>query len=269
LKRFLKKFRNLLENMETIIITKIEQNTRKTTEDVVTSEVPFTLSVNGEELVTLLCSPFDLEDLARGFLFTSGLIKNLDEIKKILIDKQRWAAYVDTEKGSRIDRDLIFKRIYTSGGGRGTLLCNTLDIIPNKITSNFTIKSSEALVLMADFQKKSESYFRTGGVHSAALADKENILVFREDIGRHNAIDKVVGQMLLENSSFEGMILMTSGRIPSEVLLKVQKCSVPVVISRSAPTNQAVRYAREMNVTLIGFARDNRMNIYSAEERII
>lgn len=253
--------------METFTITKIRQDARETIEDIVTPEVPFTLNVNGEELVTLLCSPFDLEDLTRGFLFTSGLIKEAGGVKKIALDKQRWVGYVDMPV--TIGKDLTFKRLYTSGCGKGTLFYNALDIMHrSKIVSKFNIKGNDLLALMAKFQKRSESYFKTGGVHSAALADKENILVFREDIGRHNAIDKVVGQALLKNKSFENMILMTSGRISSEVLLKVRKCLIPIVISRSAPTNQAVRHARQMNITLIGFARGNRMNIYSAEERI-
>lgn len=257
-----------MKDMERFTITKIRQNTRETTEDMVTSEVPFTLSVNGEELVTLLCSPFDLEDLARGFLFTSGLVKKIDQIKKILLNKHHWVAYIDT--ADTISKDLVFKRLYTSGCGKGTLFYNALDILHRaKISSNFRIKSRYALMVMSDFQKNSESYFKTGGVHSAALADNEGILVFREDIGRHNAIDKAIGYMLLKNNSFEDMMLMTSGRISSEVLFKVRKCCIPIIISRSAPTNHAVKHAREMDITLIGFARGNRMNVYSREERII
>jgi FdhD protein len=254
--------------METFTIIKIRQDGRETIEDIVTPEVPFTLKVNTEELVTLLCSPSDLEDLARGFLFTSGLIKKGPDIKEILVNKQHWLAHIEIV--DTIGKELTFKRLYTSGCGKGTLFYNAVDIMyRSKIISDFKIKSNVILALMADFQKKSESYLKTGGVHSAALANKDNILVFREDIGRHNAIDKVIGNALIKKLSFENLILMTSGRISSEVLLKVRKCCIPVVISRSAPTNQAVRHARQMDITLIGFARGTRMNVYSAEERVI
>jgi len=165
---------------------------------------------------------------------------------------------------------LVFKRLYTSGCGRGTLFYNAIDIMyKSKIVSDLRIKSTQISALMKDFKKRSRIYLKTGGIHSAALLDEKNIIVFREDIGRHNAIDKVIGGMILKNIPLDNKILATSGRISSEVLLKVRKCNIPIVISKSAPTNQAVRLAREMGITLIGFARGARMNIYSREERIV
>lgn len=254
--------------MESFTITKIKDNVREAVEDVVAEEVPFTLNLGELELVTLLCSPSDLEDLVRGFLFTSGLIKNLSEIKRITIDSQRWFGYIEvanTEAGN-----LMFKRLYTSGCGRGILFYGVMDIMHrSKIISEFKISIAAVGKLMLDFQRRSEVYLKTGGVHSAALAGKNCILAFREDIGRHNAIDKVIGYALSQNRDFEDKILITSGRISSEVVFKVRKCGIPIIISRSAPTNQAVRLAREMDITLVGFARGSRMNVYSAEERII
>jgi len=253
--------------MEAFTITKIRENVREIAEDVVAQEVPFTLNLGKLELVTLLCSPFDLEDLARGFLFTSGIIKNLSDIKRITIDSQRWSCYIDVAD-TEVEK-LMFKRLYTSGCGRGALFYNVLDIMHrSKIISEFKINSAAVGKLMLNFQKRSEVYLKTGGVHSAALADKAGILSFREDIGRHNAIDKVIGYALSQNMTFEDMIMITSGRISSEVVFKVKKCGMPIIISRAAATNQAVRLAREMNLTLVGFVRGSRMNVYSAEERI-
>ncbi len=254
--------------MESFTITRIRENTREAAEDVVAEEVPFTLHLEGKELVTLLCSPFDLEDLARGFLFTSGLIRKSSEIKKITIDTQRWSCHI--EMSNKDVENLIFKRLYTSGCGRGTIFYNALDIMHrSKIVSEFKINSTAVGKLMLDFKKCSEVYLKTGGVHSAALADESGILNFREDIGRHNAIDKVIGDVLSQNKTFKDKILITSGRISSEVVFKVKKCGMPIIISRAAATNQAVRLAREMNLTLVGFARGSRMNVYSTEERII
>ncbi len=119
-----------------------------------------------------------------------------------------------------------------------------------------------------DFQKRSHLYSQTGGSHSAAIADEKKILVFREDIGRHNAIDKVIGRSLEEDIFLEDKILLTSGRISSEVLLKAQKCHIPIIISRGAPTNQAVKLAQEMDITVSGFVRGKSMNIYTKPERI-
>jgi FdhD protein len=253
--------------METFTITKIKGNDREITEDVVAQEIPFTVILRNKELVTLLCSPFDLEDLVRGFLFTSGLIKGAAEIKNMMIDRERWSCYVDMPKVET--EKLIFKRLYTSGCGRGTLFYSVLDIMyKSKVISDFKIKTGSIADLMNDFQKRSEVYLKTGGTHSAALSDGKDILVFREDIGRHNAIDKAVGRALMNNCDFKNTLLITSGRISSEVLFKVRKGGIPMVVSKSAPTNQAVKLAREMDITVIGFARGTRMNVYSGEKRV-
>ncbi len=168
------------------------------------------------------------------------------------------------------DGSFIFKRLYTSGCGKGTIFYNMVDILHrHRIDSSLKISSKSILKLMQEFQQKSNLFMETGAVHSAALSDGRNILVFKEDIGRHNAIDKIIGRTLEEGIDFRDKIILTSGRISSEILLKIQKCIVPLIISRSAPTDQAVKLACELNITIIGFARGNRMNIYSAPERVL
>jgi FdhD protein len=255
--------------MESFKVTKIKGNDKEAIEDSVAVEVPFTLIVDDKELVTLLCMPADLEDLVRGFLFTSGLIKKEGDINKIVIDHQHWVAHVELSNDS-IAKELIFKRVYTSGCGRGTLFYDAADLAHKfKIISDFKIEKERIGSLVTEFQRKSETYLKTGGVHSAALADDKAILIFREDIGRHNAIDKVIGKRLKEGGSFEGMIIITSGRLSSEIIFKTQKCAIPILVSRSAPTDQAIKLSRDMGITLVGFARGDRMNIYSHDERII
>ena len=253
--------------MESFKITRIKGNNREITEDVVVEEAPFTIVIGKKELVTLLCTPQDLEDLARGFLFTSGLIKKADQIKKMLINKESWVA--DIKLSRKADEGMTFKRLYTSGCGRGTIFYNAHDIMyRSKVKSGLRIKSAEITALMSEFWKKSETYIKTGGAHSAALADAKGMLVFREDIGRHNAVDKVIGSVLPKSNSLKDNVLLTSGRVSSEVLFKARKAGIPVIVSKSAPTDQAVKLARGMGITLVGFARGNRMNIYSGEERI-
>jgi FdhD protein len=256
----------MIESVKTI---KIKGNEKEIVDDLIIEEVPLTLNVNDKELVTLLCTPIDLDDLVRGFLFTSGLIKRSEDLKKIVIDQQQWVAYIDLVD-AHIMNDLIFKRLYTSGCGRGTLFYSVQDMVKrSKVVSDLKIETIKINALMLDFQKKSALYLKTGGAHSAAMTDDKEILVFKEDIGRHNAIDKVIGQALKENISFENKIMITSGRISSEVLFKIQKCDIPIIISKSAPTNQGVKLAKDMGITLIGFARGNRMNIYSQDERVV
>lgn len=254
--------------MENFKILKLKGNSFEMKEDFLVEEVPLTIILNNKELVTLLCTPEDVEDLIRGFLFTSGLISDVADISQIGVDRQRWAVYIKLVKKD-ISEDLIFKRLYTSGCGKGTLFYNAHDMLKSeKIKTNIQVKSTSIFILMKEFQKKSLLYTKTGGAHSAAIADNKNIIVFREDIGRHNAIDKTIGFSLNKKIFLEDKILITSGRISSEVLLKAQKCKFPIIISKSAPTNQAVKLARNMNITLAGFVRGKSMNIYSMIERI-
>lgn len=249
-------------------ITRLKEKEKELLEDSVVREIPLTLKLAEKELVTLLCTPADLEDLTTGFLFTSGIINKAGDIKEIIIDRERWISYAELVDKNNME-ELAFKRLYTSGCGRGILFYNIADIANRaKITSDLSIRAEKINVLMGDLQKKSGVYRLTGGTHSAAIADAGGIVLFREDIGRHNAIDKVVGGGLKRGFSFGDKIILTSGRISSEVLLKIQKCGVPVIVSRGAPTDQAVMLARDMQVTLVGFARGSRMNIYSSGERI-
>ncbi len=252
---------------ETFKILKINGDTREIADDIIVKEAPLTINIADKELVTVLCMPSSLDDFITGFLFTSGLIKKIQDIKKVVVNEEQWVAYVDLISA---DTKLVFKRLYTSGCGRGAMFYNAADIINRaKIVSDFKIEPARISLLVADFQKKSEIYLKTGGVHSAALADKGGVLIFREDIGRHNAVDKVIGSLLRRRGSFKNKILISSGRISSEVLFKAQKAGIPILVSQSAPTNQAVRLARDMDITLVGFARGARMNIYSFEERIL
>ena len=123
--------------------------------------------------------------------------------------------------------------------------------------------------MMHDFQGSSPEFQDTGGVHSAALADGSRILHVREDIGRHNAVDKLIGAAIIKGMSLQDKIVLSSGRISSDIVLKIRKTAISTIVSRSAPTNQAVNHARAADITLVGFARGKRMNVYSGERRIV
>jgi len=131
-----------------------------------------------------------------------------------------------------------------------------------------TISEDSIRTLVLEFQRRSVLYRLTGGVHGAALCDSEGIRVFNEDIGRHNAVDKVIGECLLREISMRDKIMVTSGRITSEMLAKVAISGIPIIISKSAPTDLAVDLAIRQGVTLVGFVRGKRMNVYSNGQRI-
>ncbi len=254
--------------IEKITILRLKGESGEKVEDVVTREFPLTIILNNEELVTLLCTPKDLNYLAIGFLFSEGLLETKDEIKNVLVDDRRGVARVETNE-EKTPANEIFKRIITSGCGRGASFYRATDMQnQTKIESRTEISADEVYSLVKEFQHRSEVFQATGGVHSAALCDAASILVFNEDIGRHNAIDKIFGECLLKDIPTDGRMVITSGRISSEILLKVARRNVPILISKSAPTNLGVKLAGDLGITLLGFVRGKRMNVYTNDWRI-
>ena len=169
------------------------------------------------------------------------------------------------------DIDAIFhKKTITSGCGRGITFTDTAslkNLPPNKTL--ITVSPEEIQNLLKEFRSISELFMQTGGVHSAALADRQKIHLFAEDIGRHNAVDKLIGKAFLEGIPVEDKILLSSGRISGEIMTKVIRNRLPIMISRTAPTCMAITYAEDHGITLIGFARGNRMNIYTHPQRVV
>ena len=255
---------------ETVSILRITDESSDKVEDVVARESPLTIILNNQELVTLLCSPKDLNYLAIGFLLSEALLESKDDIKQITIDEVRGVARVDTTEETTMANELVFKRLITSGCGRGAAFYSAADVQNRtKVEAKTEISPEEVSSLVRDFQHRSDLYKTTGGVHSAALCDTKNILVFNEDIGRHNAVDKIFGECLLNDIPTEGRVIVTSGRISSEILLKVSRRNIPIIISKSAPTDLGVKLADELGITLLGFARGKRVNVYTNNWRVI
>ena len=255
-------------DVEHVKIWRFSEEAGTSVDDVVAREFPLTIIFNDRELVTLLCSPADLKNLAVGFLTSEGLIASQSQIKKVLVDESRGVVRVETS-GSDIKAEEVFKRFISSGCGRGASFYSAADVTESsRVQSSLAVTRAEITLLFREFQRKSDLYHSTGGVHSAALCDSEGIIVFSEDVGRHNAIDKIFGKCFLEGMPTDDRIVLTSGRISSEILLKVARRNIPLVASKSAPTDLGVRLARDLGVTLLGFVRGNRMNVYANEGRI-
>lgn len=254
-----------------IDIVRIEGETQITREDWVAQEFPLTIFLNGQELATLLCSPKDLQYLAVGFLYSEGFIETKEEITEMTLDEDTGA--VQVEVAVREDMELaqasFLKRVITTGCGRAIAFYNPADIDGvQEVYSDLRLSPKAVFHLVKEFLHRSEVYRATGGVHSAALCDTKKILVFEEDIGRHNAIDKIFGKCLLEDIATSDLIIITSGRISSEILFKVAKRNIPMIISKSAPTDLGIIAAQDLRMTLIGFTRGKRMNVYAGEWRL-
>jgi FdhD protein len=255
--------------VDTLRVLRINGDASHYIEDSIVKESPLTIIFNGEELVTLLCSPQHLNYLAIGYLVSEGLLKQKGDIKRLLTDDRRGVVRVDTAGGSQGETaELTFKRLITSGCGRGSSVYSMGEVPISRITSSVSIAPSQVLTLMKNFQQRCTTFKITGGVHAAALCDKNEILAFHEDIGRHNAIDKVLGQCFLEDITTAEPLLLTSGRVSSEVVLKTTRRGISILISKSAPTDLAVKLAQDLGITLVGFVRGQRMNVYANEWRV-
>jgi FdhD protein len=255
---------------ETLAILKLTERGSSSIEDSVARELPLTIILNNQELVTLLCSPANLKYLAIGFLFSEGLLKGKEQIRRITVDNRRGVVRVETEGGEEPAGDTLFKRFITSGCGRGATFYNAVDAQGQwTVESQIKISTLEVLALVSEFQHRSQIYRATGGVHSVALCDTKRIIIFGEDIGRHNAVDKILGECVLNDITTDDRMIIASGRVSSEIVLKIARRNVPIIASKSAPTDLGVRLANDLGVTLIGFVRGRRMNVYTHSGRII
>lgn len=260
----------MTDSTEVVSIHRIAEGNTIELEDTIVKEFPLTIVLNSQELVTLLCSPVDFNYLAVGYLVSEGFLKNRDEIKKIIVDEKRGIVHIDTYDEKEVSDELLSRRFITSGCGRGASFYSIADAQREiKVESDITLPARKIFSLAKEFQQHSQVYRITHGVHSAALCDADNMLVFSEDIGRHNAIDKIFGECLLNDIQVDDRFIITTGRVSSEILLKVAKRNIPVLISKSSPTNLAVKLADDLGLTLIGFIRGGRMNCYANGWRVI
>ncbi len=234
----------------------------------VATEIPFTLNINDKEILTLLCTPEKLEELVFGFLYTAGMISNKYEIKDLSIDRKKWIAYAEMDKSP--DTYLTEKRLYTSGCGKGVMYSSVQEIsMRSPLENKIKIKASQIAELSKWLNHCSNLYKDTRGVHTAALSYMGTIpIISIDDVARHNAIDKVIGYAIMNDLDLSEYILISSGRTSSEMLYKARVSNIEINISRGAPTHQAILKAKDMGVTLVGFAKGSNFTVYTHDHRV-
>jgi FdhD protein len=239
-------------------------------EDVIVSEYPLTTIVNGEEFATMVCSPDDLDELVIGFLASEGVIRFQSDIKQMSIDENRGFAYIDLHVKQPVSQQYFSKRFIGSCCGKSRQFYLHNDVKTAKtVMSNTKVSVKQCFHLMKTMQNGSITFQQTGGVHNAALCTANEMIVSRSDIGRHNALDKIYGHCLLQKIPVRDKILAFSGRVSSEVLLKVSKIGVGILLSKSAPTDLALKLAEDLNITVVRFIRGDKLNVYTHPERIL
>lgn len=247
-------------------ISKYSGGTEERASDSVVVEYSLTIYLNEKELVTLMCTPKSLDSLVAGVLYSEGVIETAGQIEDISVCEEDGTAHVTLIKERALFAESMdAKAAITKGSGGGKTIFDSSIEKPERIEKRNVIDPDKILALCRQFEKRSEIFIKTGGAHSCALCSQDEIILFEEDIGRHNALEKIFGKALLDDINPEDKMIFTSGRLSSEIIKKAAKRKVPVIVSRSAPTDAAVDIAKELNMTLIGFARGGRMNIYTRQ----
>jgi len=224
----------------------------------VVREQPLTLYVNGARFLTLLCTPVKLEALVVGYLWMEMVIAEAGEIEALEVSP------VD----GRVDVSLTHpvtlptERILTSGCGGGITFRIDHRLFP-PLRSSLQVSAAELAARMRDLFASAVLYKASRGIHGAALADADRVLLTAEDVGRHNAVDKIKGEALLRGMPTVDRILLSTGRVSSEMLLKAARMGVPIVASRTSPTEMAVGLAEQLNITVCGYVRPDGLNLYA------
>ncbi|MDP2719092.1 MAG: formate dehydrogenase accessory sulfurtransferase FdhD [Dehalococcoidia bacterium] len=227
-------------------------------------EFPLQIFVNGTELVTILCTPVKLNYLVAGFLYNEGIIENLKDVATMRVCEDDFIADVHLIKPGYKPPS---KRILTSGCGGGASYIEGKGNL-TKVNTSLLIDADIILLFMKQLYQNSDLHQQGGGVHASALCNREKLLLLAEDIGRHNTLDKLAGECLFRNITTSDLVLLTTGRISSEMILKAVRMKVPIVASRSAPLTRSVSLATQLGITVIGYARGNHLEVYSNTERI-
>ena len=253
-------------------IVKVDVSAKKVQKikDYVAEEKPLHIFLSRTHYVTILCSPSNLKELAVGHALSEGIIKSVEEIESIKFRGEgvchvKLKANVNLEKRLKLSKH--FSRIIFSACGSPSSYKPSLRL--PKIKSDLKVKAEIILNCVNSLNFIAETFRKTGGVHAAAIYKSDGTLVaLAEDVGRHNAVDKVIGLGALNKTDFSECFLALSGRLTGDIVLKAARVGLPIVASLAAAIDSGIAVAKDAGLTLIGFVRGKRMNIYNSPEKI-
>lgn len=230
-------------------------------------EFPLKLTVNGRELATLVASPHDLRFLVAGFLRLQGFVESLDDFHALSVCEDFGVASVQVRK----ELPERLQPVLTSGCGTGITftLPGSQESIETPGNAALPVFPADIFAALDELARRAENYRRHGGIHSAAVADGGSLILYAEDIGRHNTIDRLAGEALFKGIDLAGKALVTSGRVSSEMAAKAAFLGVSLIASRTSPTDMAVQICRSAGIVLVGYVRGGRFTVYSHQERLV
>ena len=236
-------------------------------------ETSVSLTVNGQVWLTFMCTPTQLEALAVGFLFNEGIIKEFSEVADVRLCEH--GDNVDVWLNHAADKPERWTRTSGCTGGMTSVDASTRLSAGARVDRELAHRQNDVVLspeqipaLLAMLDDDQTLYRQTGGVHTSILSDGERSILAAEDIGRHNTLDKLAGQMLIDGIKPNASVILTTGRISSEMMQKAIRLGVSVVISRTSPSSMSIELAEKQGITLIGYAKRHRFNIYTHAERI-
>jgi FdhD protein len=245
--------------------------TSQKVEDYVAEEVPIYIIINKKPYATIMCTPKDLKELVMGHLLSEGIVKAVEEIQEITI-KEESVCHVKLKLGVDIESRLkLASRLYrvipsACGGPYSPQILKRLKPVQSAVKVKAEIIQDRVKYL----NRMAETFRKTGGVHVAAVYKADgNLVAIAEDVGRHNAVDKALGKAAMAKVAFSDCFLALSGRLTADIVLKAARIGVPIIASIAAALDSGIEIAKIAGLTLIGFVRGTRMNVYNAPERVL
>lgn len=245
-------------------IVRISQGRRIPEERGVVEEYPLRLRVNGRDLATLICSPHQLNFLVAGFFRLQGFVSNVDDLLSLGICREFGLAEVRLKSAlpERLQPTL------TSGCGTGIAFNLPQGLTETMRLTTHTYRSADVFRTMQELQERAEQYRSHGGIHSAAIGGADGLILYAEDIGRHNTLDRLAGEALFRQLDLAGKIVVTSGRVSTEMVVKAARLGIGLVASRTSPTDKAIDFCEQAGIALIGYVRGGSLEIYSHPQRV-
>ena len=250
---------------QAVLATDEYQNTRELH---IAAERPLTIYIDSYEIVTLMTLGTQPELLALGYIKNQGLVSDIREIKSVQVDWDVNAVAITTFTERDDWKEKLGPRIVTTGCGQGTVFGDVMEHLDKLDIQAIKIKQSRLYSLLKNLNVYNDVYKNAGAVHGCALCLDTEPLIFIEDVGRHNAVDAIAGKMWLEEITGNDKIFYTTGRLTSEMLIKVAQMRISVLLSRSGITQMGLNLARDMNITLLSRAKSKHFLIYHGKENI-
>ncbi len=232
-------------------------------------ERPLTVMLNWKEIVTLMTLGSRPESLVLGYLKNQSFLSDPESLESVIIDWETHSAAVITKENTEHLESALKKKTVTSGCGQGTMYGNVMKQLENYQVPQVKLKQSEIYSALEVLTHYNDTYKKAGAVHGCAICRHNEVLSFVEDVGRHNAVDTLAGEMWLENLSSEDKIFYTTGRLTSEMVIKVAQMGIPVLLSRSGVTQMGLDLAKKFGITTIARAKGLRFQVFTGAEKIV